>query len=269
MKRYLITDDFRKEIVDCKYGINELERNLGFCVKNIINKNKSINEEHLEKLKKFLKISENLEEIKFDYAKNLGMFSFTQPIKKVRVNEHLAEFIGIMLGDGNIYENRIHIAFDKRNKIHTNHVRNLFESLFGIQLREKMYKETNQLYLYCYNKDLVQKLIQLGLKRGNKIKNLVRIPEWIKQNRKYSMFCIRGLIDTDGCVYKCKREKQTYIKFTNFNPKLLEDFKEIVKNLGYSFAKSNIRNACLYRKSEVAKFIEEIKPLKAHIGVIK
>ena len=53
-----------------------------------------------------------------------------------------------------------------------------------------------------------------------------------------------------------------YIKFTNFNPQLLKDFKEITLKLGYSFAKANKNNLCLYRKDEVANFIKDISPLK-------
>ena len=89
------------------------------------------------------------------------------------------------------------------------------------------------------------------------------VPGWIKNNKNYSKECIKGLIDTDGCIYKCKREKQIYIKFTNYNSKLLQDFKDVTKDLGYHFAKANKTNACLYRKQEVVRFINEIKPLKS------
>ncbi|MBU2104536.1 MAG: hypothetical protein KKF67_02050, partial [Nanoarchaeota archaeon] len=197
---------------------------------------------------------------------NLGRDIFTKPIKRIRKNKKLAEFMGIMLGDGNLWKNRIRIAFDKRNVKYINYVFNLFEEIFGLKPKKEIIEKTNQAYIYCTNLFAVEKLLKFGFQRGNKIDNKIRIPEWIKENIEYSKKCVKGLIDTDGCVYKCKRENRVYIKFTNFNPFLLIDFKELTENLGYFFAKANKRNFCLYRKDEVAKFIKEIKPLKSTRG---
>lgn len=238
---------------------------MGFRVKNISNKNvnRSVNEIHLKKLKTFLKLSIELKEIKIDHTKNLGKYAFSEPINKIKKNKQLAEAIGIILGDGNIFENALKIAFDKRNKHYFEYVKSLFESLSGIKFKEYNHKTANTSYIYCYNKYLVEALIRFGLKRGNKIKTGVGIPKWIKKNKEYSKKCIKGLIDTDGCIYKCKREKQIYVKFTNCNKNLLKDFKEVTRNLGYSFAKANNKNACLYRKDQVVTFLNEISPLKA------
>jgi intein/homing endonuclease len=104
---------------------------------------------------------------------------------------------------------------------------------------------------------------------GNKIRNQVTIPKWIKENNEFLKRCIKGLIDTDGCIYTCKRERQKYIKFTNFNISLLTDFQKISNQLGYNFVSANKRNVCLYRKEDVKKFLENIKPMKAIFGVIK
>jgi len=46
-----------------------------------------------------------LKEIKFDYAKNLGIYSHSEPVKPIRKNKQIAEFIGIILGDGNVCKN--------------------------------------------------------------------------------------------------------------------------------------------------------------------
>ena len=194
---------------------------LGFEVKNIYFKNISIREDHFQKLKSLLKINLNPKEIEFDFIKNLGTNAFTQPIKKINKIKDLAELIGIMLGDGNMWRTHIKIAFDKRNKTYMDYVEKLFNKVFGIHLRRLIIKETNQAYLYCYNKLASQKLLDFGLKRGDKIKNNVGIPDWVNKNISYAKACLRGLIDTDGCIYKSKRDKQIYIKFTNFNKQLL------------------------------------------------
>ncbi len=262
MRRYLITNRLRKAIRDNKYSMRKMSAVLGFEVKNLYFRNKSIREDHLQKLKSFLKINFNLKEIEFDFIKNLGTGAFTQSIKKVEKSENLAELIGIMLGDGNMWRTHIKIAFDKRNEKYLNYVEKLFNQVFGIHLKRMIIENTNQAYLYCYNKLVSQKLLDFGLKRGDKIKNNLGIPEWIKINVGYSKRCIKGLIDTDGCIYKSKRDKQVYIKFTNFDKQLLKDFKNLTVLLGYNFAKANKHNWCLYRKLEVVRFIKDIKPLK-------
>jgi len=147
------------------------------------------------------------------------------------------------------------------------YVNELFRRIFNFKFKKKVYQKTNQAYLYYYNQNLIRELLKLGLKRGDKIKNNLGIPNWIKSNRIYSKRCVRGLIDTDGCMYFCKRERHIYIKFTNFNQQLLDDFKEVTKSLGYSFTKANRRNACLYRKDDVVRFINDIKPLKANKAI--
>ena len=245
--------------------MRHMSRLLGFDVKNIYGTNISINEDHWNKLKPLLNIDLKLKEIKFDFTKNLGTNAFTAPIKPIRKSGELAEFIGIMLGDGNIYRNQVNIAFDKRHTNYMNYVESLCFNLFGVKFKRKFMKNINSGYLYFYNQVLVSKLLELGLKRGNKIENQLGIPNWIKDNKNLSKRCIKGLIDTDGCIYICKREGQKYVKFTNHNKRLMNDFKEITKNLGYSFAKANKTNTCLYRKEEVASFIKDIKPLKSII----
>jgi hypothetical protein len=131
----------------------------------------SIREDHLQKLNPLLKINLNLKEIEFDFIKNLGTNAFTEPIKKVNKSEDLAELVGIMLGDGNMWRTHIKIAFDKRNKKYMDYVEKLFDKVFGIHLRTVIIEKTNQAYLYCYNKLASQKLLDFELKRGDKIKN--------------------------------------------------------------------------------------------------
>ena len=268
MRRYLITNKLRKTVINNPESMREISRILGFEVKNVVHKNFSIREDHMAKLSAFFNNEFILKEIHLDYGKNLGKNAFTQPIKKVNRNGNLSELIGIMLGDGNLFKNQIKISFDRRHNNYISYVRDLFKAVFGIDLRLKLTKNTNQANLYCYNKFVAQRLIDYGLKRGNKIKNQIGIPEWIKLNKRYSKRCIRGLIDTDGCIYICKRERQTYIKFTNFNEQLLDDFKKLTIKLDYSFAKANKRNWCLYRKKEVVRFINEIRPLKIIYGIM-
>ena len=262
IKRYLITKKFRNALKNAKFSIGNLSKLAGFEVKNITSRNKTINELHLKKLKSLYNLPA-LQETNLNYSENLGKYAITQPIKQLRKEDKLAEIFGIILGDGNLCRNRIHISFDKRAKGYISYVRNLFREATGLYLRYNEINGTNQSYLYCYNQDLIKEFISLGLQRGDKITNQVSVPNWVKEKEIYSKRCLRGLIDTDGCIYFSKRDKQIYIKFTNFNKVLLDDFSQITKRLGYHFAHANKNNFCLYRKKEVARFIKDIKPFKA------
>ena len=268
MSRYKITNDFRKVIGNSNYSLRQLTKLAGFSVKNIYSKNVSISEKHLKMLSLLLKVNPKLKEIRLNYTKNLGIYAKTEKVRKIKKGIRLAEIIGIILGDGNMWKNQVRIAFDKRNEKYIEYVKNLLETLTGLNVKKQVYKKINSAYLYYYNKDLAETLIKFGLKRGDKKINQLGIPKWIKSNKSYAKACIRVLVDTDGCVYKCKREKQIYIKFTNYNQQLLKDFKEVTKDLGYSFAKANKTNACLYRKNEVVRFIRDIQPCKFKFGAV-
>ena len=79
---------------------------------------------------------------------------------------------------------------------------------------------------------------KLGLKTGNKIKQQVDIPNWIKRNRRFSIACIRGLVDTDGCLfnhnYKVNGKLYSYKKlaFTSFSAPLRRSVFRVLKSLG-------------------------------------
>ena len=65
-------------------------------------------------------------------------------------------------------------------------------------------------------------------------------------------------MDTDGCVYFCKRDKRVYLKFTNRSLRLLHDFKEGCRGLNLFLVKGGQYNAFLYRKEAVKRFIKAV-----------
>lgn len=268
MKRHNITPELKEAIRKSGLSMDKFSQKVNFNIKNIIFCNQTIREDVLNRINSFLGSNMVLEEINLEYERNLGKSALTKPIKQIEQGEDLAEFVGIMLGDGNFCGNQIVISFDNRGKGYISHVKSLAQNLTGIGLKGLKEKSVNGFRLYCCNKFLAEKLIEFGLKRGDKIMNQIGIPNWIKENREYSKRCIKGLVDTDGCIIFCKRDKQKHICFTNRNLQLLNDFKEVTKNLGYNFAKANKWNKRLYRKAEVVRFINEIKPFKANGAVV-
>jgi len=160
------------------------------------------------------------------------------PIKKADYSETLAEFVGIVIGDGGITKNQITITLHyKDDKEYGKFVTKLIKNLFDVHVGECHRQNTIN-----YNVSRVELVKfsteKLGLKRGNKIKQQVDIPKWIKRNEQYAIACVRGLVDTDGCIfnhkYKVKGKWYSYKKlaFASRSKPLRESVFNILKNNG-------------------------------------
>jgi len=179
----------------------------------------------------------------------------------------LAEIIGIMLGDGNMWERkgfyyvRVCGHSTKDRKYLINHVKPLIKKIFNINMQTYKHRTNNELYLTKGSKDLVFTLKNYGLKSGDKIKNNKGIPEWVFSSNDYLKACIRGLIDTDGSVTPITNRNYTYIWFTNKNAALRNDFERAMKILGYKISKWNFSGTpetYIGNKKGIRKFYKEI-----------
>ncbi len=161
-------------------------------------------------------------------------------IKKPKFSEKLAEFIGIVIGDGGITKRQITITLhSKDDKEYSKFVVALIKKLFDIPVGTYHRKKDSAINYIVSRTELVRFCTEkLGLKIGNKIKQQVDIPDWIKQNKLYSIACVRGLVDTDGCIfnhkYKVKEKWYSYKKlcFTSYSKPLRESVSYILKNNG-------------------------------------
>lgn len=127
-----------------------------------------------------------------------------KPIHRPGKSEALAEFIGIMLGDGGItkWAQQIKITLNNQDdKEYIVFVCQLMEKLFDRKPSVSPRKSAAASVVSISSMDLVDYLVRLGLKTGNKTKLQVDIPDWIKNNKAYSIACVRGLMDTDGCIF--------------------------------------------------------------------
>lgn len=162
------------------------------------------------------------------------------PITKPNFSSELAEFVGIVLGDGGISKRQITITLHRvTDKKYSQYITKLITRLFKVKVG--IYKSRKYLAddLILSRTELVKYCVKtLGLKEGNKVKNRVDIPDWIKNNKEYYSACLRGLIDTDGCVilhkYKVNGKSYCYKKlaFTSRSYPLLESVGNILTNLG-------------------------------------
>ncbi|MCX6791284.1 MAG: hypothetical protein NTV62_03810, partial [Candidatus Gribaldobacteria bacterium] len=130
---------------------------------------------------------------------NTGILA-RKPFKKPIFSEDLAEFVGILLGDGCISKNQINIAFNSEDENgYLPFVGNLVSKLFDVPFGIYKKIECNAVCLNISRTQLIEFLVQeVGLKRGNKVKQQVGVPAWIQNSREYLIACVRGLFDTDG-----------------------------------------------------------------------
>lgn len=192
----------------------------------------------------------------------------------------LSEIIGIMLGDGSLYldkKSKFHtvICFHKNETSYLKYVKNLFERYFH-PYRFRIQELENEFFLMNVSKCIGKILILTGLKEGNKVKNKVEVPEWIFSNGGFIVNLLRGIFDTDGCIYR-KYDNYVQIQFKFAGHALLKSVREALIKLNYSPTKIqkgyNISKGRIYwkfylsRQSEVKRFFFEIKPANSkHTG---
>lgn len=170
------------------------------------------------------------------------ILNITKPIRKPALSSLLAEFVGILLGDGGISKRQVVVTLHRHDdKEYSIYVRNLIEKLFHITPGIYRNKKSLADGIVISRTELVQFCVdKLGLKIGNKVRQQVEVPLWIQNKKSYSVACLRGLVDTDGCIikhrYASKGKKYCYKKlsFTNSSVPLLQFVFDLLGNLGTS-----------------------------------
>lgn len=188
--------------------------------------------------------------------------------RKPRKSKKLAELVGILLGDGSIGKLQVSITLNSIMDLdYSNYVRKLCNSIFNKNPKVRKRNNANALDIYYNGENLTKRLIDLGMVIGNKVKKQVDVPNWVKQDRKYSLMCLRGLMDTDGGVfihqYKVNGKIYNYKKicFTNHSIPLLDFVYQTLKsnNLHPKIIKQkNMVNkkVWLYNSHEIDKYFD-------------
>lgn len=178
----------------------------------------------------------------------------------------LAEFIGIMLGDGGIFGNEAHITLGySTDKEYVPYIKSLIKVLFNSEVAFYRSLNKDMIRIRVYGKNLVANLLVLGLVKGNKIKNEnFNIPSWILENEGFAKSCIRGLIDTDGCVFKKVRKESSGvqyrsigIKFTTASERLILTVIKAFQQLNFKVARSR-RDLYLSGEEQVKRYFKDI-----------
>lgn len=188
------------------------------------------------------------------------------PYKKPEKSEQLAEFIGIVLGDGGISHRQITITLHREDDREYSHfIRQLITGLFELKAGTYINKHAQADNIVISRTRLVNELTdKFGLKVGNKVKQQVDVPSWIKVNPNYLVACTRGLIDTDGCVfthrYKVKGRWYSYKKlgFTNRSKPLLNAVHTCLTGIGLKPHFSGNYDIRLESKRDIQQYMQII-----------
>lgn len=174
-------------------------------------------------------------------------------------NAHLAELIGVVLGDGHIGKfprcDCLRIIGNSGNQGFVKRYADLVKAIFGKQPTILKVKNANANSITIYEKHISKRL---GIPSGSRAHFNYKLPSWIKNNRKNTLGFLRGLYEAEGCV--CHHE-QTYthkIIFANRNKSLLEIVMRLVSGLGFAPHYSAYK-VQISRKRDVQKFTDLIR----------
>ena len=164
-----------------------------------------------------------------------------KPIRKPKKSTDLAEFLGLVMGDGGISHYQVIVTL--------HHIDDLAYSTFVVRLMKKLFGVRPHIYhrpddsindIVLSRRELVEFLHELGLPIGNKVKQQFDIPHWIKRSKPFAIACVRGLVDTDGSVFthsyvvNGKRYRYKKLSFTSRSRPLQVSVAKILADLGMS-----------------------------------
>ncbi len=188
---------------------------------------------------------------------------FDFPIGK---SDLLAEFVGILLGDGGITYGQACITLNSEvDREYLIFVVGLIKRLFHFEAPFFKRKDSKANIIYCNGVKFTDYLIKLGLKIGNKVKQQVGVPSWIFTKEEYKRACLRGLMDTDGGIfihrYKVNGKEYRYLKacFTNRSIPILLFVKDVLDELGMKpkiILNRISEKVWLYNQNEVYEYLK-------------
>ena len=161
-------------------------------------------------------------------------------VKLPVVNEVLAEFFGIMTGDGcmNEYLSRQAYIIDiTGNSIkdldhHKVYINNIIKELFNLTPSLYFPKGQNTIHSVMRSKAIFYFLKSQGFPPGRK--GEISVPEWILGNDLYFKKFICGFFDTDGHLTLKNKEGKKYpvVGLTSISKTLLESIQKFIINYG-------------------------------------
>jgi len=186
-------------------------------------------------------------------------------IRKPVKNKLFAEFIGILIGDGGLTQYQVVVTTNSVDDYeYSLFVAKLIERLFDVKPSLSKRKNQNCITIVVSSVELVKFLKLNGVLQGDKIRQNLDIPRWILENRKYAIACLRGIFDTDGCIFQechaIKQKRYCYPRWAlvSASPYLRASIHEILIDLEFCPKIRNNRSVNLESFSDIQEYFRVI-----------
>lgn len=167
-------------------------------------------------------------------------------INQDKINSNsLAEFIGILLGDGSLClknvnskcHNRLKITLDSNSdKEYISYVSNLIEGIFKLKPHIKKRKNENAVDIFIFNKNIISFLInEIGLQLSPKWNRAVVPSAFLNDN--LDLLVMRGYFDTDGALVTTNNNGTIYprLEMKVCPSPMQSQFVSILKKYNFKF----------------------------------
>jgi hypothetical protein len=192
-------------------------------------------------------------------------YSRRKQIRYPQSSELLSEFIGIFLGDGS-FGGKYQIVVSWNHKCehdYARYIQKMVHRLFGLESKIRIRKQYGSAEIVISSSNLVDYIRKLvGIKVGG-TKGSFKLPAWVSKNERCKIGFLRGLFDSEGCVY-ChsyfsNKKEYSYIKIavTNYCDKILSVFQRFLGELGIEAVKYHNR-VHIYREADSKRFFSLI-----------
>ena len=180
-------------------------------------------------------------------------------------SEDFAYLIGVFAGDGCLSRlprtYKFSIACDNRYPDLIAKYAALLERITGCPPIVQPRNESKATDVILHGIDLPT---LFGLPCGRKTESGFQTPAWVFEDQQYLKAFVRGLVETDGGIYKRNRpdKGRTWeCIFVAYNAQIMADFLKAASLLGYCFRHNGVR-ASLSNTAEVRRFMEDLEITK-------
>lgn len=265
-------DELRKVYERLKaqgFSLSEISEEIGSDFRNHLYKSTSFTPRSFRNLKELY--GGSIPSKKVRYIDGRGEVEILNPDK----DPLMAEFIGMILGDGHIDKH----SYDRGDRYVSSHylsitlgsheaeiierAKYLAKKCLERKFNEEKLNHANAVNLKLHGKVVVRALENLGLESGNKVQNRVSVPKWIMEDDELQKRCLKGLFDTDGSYYRRTEDGYYVVYFKNGSEPLLEDFSKMCDTLDIKTSKAGSNAIQVAAQEDVKKFVAQISPIKA------
>lgn len=182
----------------------------------------------------------------------------------------LAYLIGLALGDGNLSNpngraTRLRISCDAKYVKLADEIKDTITFLLPKNSVAIAKKQGRCFDISVYSNRL-NEWMPWSVGEGPKSLQKARVPKWIRENDEYMRQCLRGLIQTDGCIYSDRGYRM--VAFTNNCKELADDARDMMIQLGFtpSYMAVRVRTGTKYTARiarDTERFIKVLDLYKA------